>query len=39
MVIAASACFLGENCKYNGGNNCSEKIPGMGVFAQMVSET
>ena len=21
MVIAVSACLLGENCKYNGGNN------------------
>lgn len=25
MVIAVSACLLGENCKYNGGNNFSEK--------------
>ena len=25
MVIAVSACLLGENCKYNGGNNYSEK--------------
>ena len=39
MVIAVSACLFGENCKYNGGNNYSEKTPGMGVFAQMVSET
>lgn len=39
MVIAVSACLFGENCKYNGGNNYSEKITGMGVFAQMVSET
>lgn len=39
MVIAVSACLFGENCKYNGGNNYSEKILGMGVFAQMVSET
>ena len=21
MIIAVSACLLGENCKYNGGNN------------------
>ena len=25
MIIAVSACLLGENCKYNGGNNYSEK--------------
>ena len=26
MVIAVSACLLGENCKYSGGNNYSEKV-------------
>ena len=26
MVIAVSACLLGENCKYNGGNNYSEAL-------------
>ena len=26
MKIAISACLLGENCKYNGGNNYSEKV-------------
>ena len=26
MKIAVSACLLGKNCKYNGGNNRSEKI-------------
>ena len=26
MVIGVSACLLGENCKYNGGNNYSEKV-------------
>lgn len=26
MIIGVSACLLGENCKYNGGNNCSEKV-------------
>ena len=26
MKIVVSACLLGENCKYNGGNNYSEKI-------------
>ena len=26
MKIAVSACLLGENCKYNGGNNYSAKV-------------
>ena len=26
MKILVSACLLGENCKYNGGNNFSEKV-------------
>lgn len=26
MVIAVSACLLGQNCKYNGGNNFSEEL-------------
>ena len=26
MKIAVSACLLGENCKYNGGNNYSTKV-------------
>lgn len=26
MKIAISACLLGENCKYSGGNNYSEKV-------------
>ena len=26
MKIAVSACLIGENCKYNGGNNYSEKL-------------
>ncbi len=26
MIIAVSACLLGENCKYNGGNNYSERL-------------
>ena len=26
MKIAVSVCLLGENCKYNGGNNFSEKV-------------
>ena len=26
MKIAVSACLLGDNCKYDGGNNYSEKV-------------
>lgn len=26
MKIAVSACLLGENCKYNGGNNKNEEV-------------
>lgn len=26
MKIMVSACLLGENCKYNGGNNYSRKV-------------
>ena len=26
MRIVVSACLLGENCKYNGGNNRSERV-------------
>lgn len=26
MKIMVSACLLGENCKYNGGNNYSENV-------------
>lgn len=26
MKIMVSACLMGENCKYNGGNNFSEKV-------------
>ncbi|MDD3220738.1 MAG: DUF523 domain-containing protein [Lachnospiraceae bacterium] len=26
MKIMVSACLLGENCKYNGSNNYSEKV-------------
>ena len=26
MRIMVSACLLGQNCKYNGGNNYSEKV-------------
>ena len=26
MKVAVSACLIGKNCKYNGGNNYSEKV-------------
>lgn len=26
MTVLVSACLLGKNCKYNGGNNCSPAI-------------
>ena len=26
MKIMVSACLMGENCKYNGGNNLSENV-------------
>ena len=26
MKVVVSACLLGTNCKYNGGNNYSEKV-------------
>ena len=26
MKVLVSGCLLGENCKYNGGNNYSEKV-------------
>ena len=28
-MVIVSACLLGENCKYNGGNNYSERIERM----------
>ena len=26
MKIAVSACLMGENCKYNGGNNLNQRV-------------
>ena len=26
MKVMVSACLLGENCKYDGGNNCNEAL-------------
>jgi uncharacterized protein YbbK (DUF523 family) len=30
MKILVSACLLGENCKYNGGNNKNDKVIELG---------
>ena len=29
MKVMVSACLLGENCKYNGGNNYNEKLAAL----------
>ena len=26
MKIIVSACLMGENCKYDGGNNCNQEL-------------
>ena len=31
MKILVSACLLGENCKYNGGNNKNGNVINLGV--------
>lgn len=37
MKILVSACLLGENCKYNGGNNYSEKVAKFTKGHQVIS--
>ena len=37
MKIAVSACLLGENCKYNGGNNYSEKVAEFVIDHEVVA--
>ena len=37
MKILVSACLLGENCKYNGGNNYSEKVAEFTKGHQVIS--
>ncbi len=32
MKILVSACLVGDNCKYNGGNNLDER---QGIFAAL----
>ena len=31
MKVLVSACLLGENCKYNGGNNYSAQLQNLCV--------
>lgn len=31
-----SACLMGENCKYNGGNNCNEKVLRLAADNEMI---
>lgn len=37
MKILVSACLLGENCKYNGGNNLSEKVVGLSASHEVIA--
>lgn len=36
MKILVSACLLGENCKYSGGNNKNEKVIALGEKHMLV---
>lgn len=36
MKLLVSACLLGENCKYNGGNNKNEKVLALEEHFQIV---
>lgn len=36
MKILVSACLLGENCKYNGGNNTSPQVAAFVKDAQVI---
>ncbi|MBQ6183198.1 MAG: DUF523 domain-containing protein [Oscillospiraceae bacterium] len=36
MKIMVSACLMGENCKYNGGNNCNEKVLRLAADNEMI---
>ncbi len=37
MNIVVSSCLLGENCKYNGGNNLNEKVCELGKDNTIIS--
>ncbi|MGN0521031.1 MAG: DUF523 domain-containing protein [Eubacterium sp.] len=36
MKILVSACLLGENCKYNGGNNKNEAVIALGKKHKLI---
>ena len=36
MTILVSACLLGENCKYNGGNNLREHVVRLGQTHELI---
>ena len=36
MKIMVSACLMGENCKYNGGNNRNEKVLRLAAENEMI---
>lgn len=36
MKILVSACLLGENCKYNGGNNLRQQVLEMGQEHELI---
>ena len=36
MTILVSACLLGRNCKYNGGNNCCANVVALGKHHRLV---
>ena len=36
MKIAVSACLLGINCKYNGGNNYSKKVAALACDNEII---
>ena len=37
MKILVSACLMGQNCKYNGGNNYSKKIEEIGRRHEIIT--
>ena len=36
MKILVSACLMGENCKYSGGNNANEKVLALAQDHEMI---
>ena len=37
--LLVSACLLGENCKYSGGNNRDEQVRALERYFQLISQT